>query len=280
LTILINYTSLSDPTEKSKGTVFIIEQESTFHEGFIGVRIEENGKLYAGAFDLFGKLQGRGIYINKKGNVFLGLDFKDDTISEGKILQLNDIIYQGSLVNFKKHGLFAVEIKQNKYKFEGTFKDNKRISGKLTLQHQFIKEMQIEDYSKMTGEYKTQIKFVNREDHECIYEGKVAFNKLNDENASIKVMNKDTKDTEVFSYEGNISKNVKTGKGKYFWGSKKEYYEGNFEDNKIHTIGANFNDPKDYSNHGIIEHDGRKRNVIFDKGHLVRYAFMDTTTSI
>lgn len=40
---------------------------------FIGVKILKNGKLFAGKFNNDFKLQGKGIYINKKGHLYLGI---------------------------------------------------------------------------------------------------------------------------------------------------------------------------------------------------------------
>jgi len=133
--------------------------------------------------------------------------------------------------------------------------------------------MIIKDYAKMNGEYDTKIKFINREQLDCIYEGKVSNNKLNDENASIRVIRHDTnKDVEILAFEGQISNNVKDGTGKYVWDKENdEYYQGTFVNNQLHTTNVVFNDQKDYRYHGAIKVNGELRKVIFDKGHLIRY---------
>src|SRR5690606_11010728 len=115
-----------------------------------------------------------------KGNVFLG-KFVDNTLSSGKILQMNGITYTGSIKDFKKEGDKEIETKEDKYVFKGKFVENKRISGKFTvLNHPCIQKISVSDYSSFNKRYNSNIKFLFK-NTKIKYKGQVENRKLDDE---------------------------------------------------------------------------------------------------
>jgi len=128
--------------------VLIIDVDRSTKDCLIAIRIFENRRLFAGRFDPNGNLQGEGVYINKKGNVFLG-KFVDNDLSSAFIYQSNGFIYKGKLKDFKKSGDNEIEINPDTYQFQGVFNNNKRIKGTLTLYNNpLVSFVKIEKYSK------------------------------------------------------------------------------------------------------------------------------------
>ena len=87
-----------------------------------GREIRENGDIYEGRF-VNGKLNGKGIYKNKKSkNTYIG-DFLNSTFNGKGELYTQNYHYQGDFINNKKNGNGKIEI-YNQGEYEGTFKDD------------------------------------------------------------------------------------------------------------------------------------------------------------
>ena len=87
-----------------------------------GREIRENGDIYEGRF-VNGKLNGKGIYKNKKSkNTYVG-DFLNSNFNGKGELYTQNYHYQGDFINNKKNGNGKIEI-YNQGEYEGTFKDD------------------------------------------------------------------------------------------------------------------------------------------------------------
>jgi len=241
----------------------------------------ENGKLFAGKFDQDGFLQGDGVYVNKKGNLFLG-KFVDNELAHGKIIQYNGIIYIGQISKFKKEGENELEIKPQKYEFRGKFHNNKRIKGILTiLNDPFVTEIEIKEYNENIKEkLDTCIKFKKDKYYEMTYEGVMENNKLNDNNGQITGYSTKGKKHEIYTYRGSVSDNSKNGYGIYYW-NHNEYYEGEFLNNRPHTANIETEeDIKEFRYFGIVHSKGKKYKIIFQNGEVVNHKkFEDETVN-
>jgi hypothetical protein len=105
---------------------FLIELPSGENYAF-GIKIFKNGKFFAGKFDEIGALEGNGIYISKKGDLYAG-NFVQNELNEAIIYCSNGTCYEGTLLNLKKHGINQTEISEN-YEFFGDFENGKKVQG-------------------------------------------------------------------------------------------------------------------------------------------------------
>jgi len=242
----------------------IIDVDRSTKDYLIAIRIYENRRLFAGRFDSNGNLQGDGVHINKKGNVFLG-KFVDNDLSDAFIYQSNGIIYKGKLKDFKKSGDNEIEIKPDTYQFQGVFNNNKRIKGTLTLYNNpLVSSVTLQKYSKeILKNYLAKIVF-KHDGGEVVYEGEVKERKLNSENVVIKKIKHDN--SLEYTYKGNIVKNKREGVAIYEW-KEKEYFKGSFIDNNPHSLIYPKDDDPD--NMSVFYSGERKFCVLFKRGELV-----------
>ena len=94
---------------------------------------KKNGISYSGEFQK-NKFNGYGIYIDDNGKKYYG-QFKDNIPDgEGTYVKPDGSWYSGQIKNLRPDGNGTELIVQDRvsYKSEGTFKDGKRISGKIT----------------------------------------------------------------------------------------------------------------------------------------------------
>ena len=240
-------------------SIFMIDNEISNNEYYIGIKILENKKLFAGKFDNEGRLQSNGLYINKKGNVFLG-DFKDDDLSHGKIFQKNGLIYEGKLIKYKKYGDNEKEVNPEKYEFQGCFEKNKRKSGTVKIfNHPLIVQIKVKEYSEnLLTNYFSEITFKQGND-EIIYKGNVKNKKLNDLNGEII---KSNGNNQLYKYIGEVKDNIKMGEGIYYWNEPNEYYKGEFFNNRLHTKTKFGEIKKDNDLFKITYHHGIVQEII------------------
>ncbi len=274
-------------SNKIENFIFVLNTEEdvlnhyTQNDEFIGCQVFENGKLFAGKFNNEGKINGEGIYINKKGNLICGT-FQNSDIKRGKVYTKDGIIYEGTLKNLKRHGKGQTEIKKGFYEFIGDFESDKRIKGKFIYDQsnpkfKYIRNAHIDDYHKFREKNKpclVKLRFKFK-DREYFYNGFIENNKLVDENASLVYSKKGYP-----KFEGCLKQNRKEGKGKYHW-SLEEFYSGSFLKNKFHSMSFNgglkefFNNPdhlkKDNNEVNLICIGQKTYSVIFDKGELLGF---------
>lgn len=274
-------------SNKLENYIFVLNQEEEIFnnyskkEEFIGCQIFENGKLFAGKFNNAGKLNGEGIYINKKGNLIYG-NFQNSDIKRGRVNTSDGIEYEGTLKNLKRQGKGQKEIKKGCYEFIGDFENDKRVKGKFIYDQtnpkfKYLRNANIDDFNKLKENDKrlsVSLRFKFKE-REYFYNGILENSKLNDENASLLYTKKGYP-----KYEGCIQENCKVGKGKYWW-SLEEFYSGSFVNNKFHSYTLNgglkefLNNPenkkKNENELNIIKIGQKTYSVIFDKGDLLGY---------
>ncbi len=274
-------------SNKIENFIFVLNIEEdvlnhyTQNEEFIGCQVFENGKMFAGKFNNEGKINGDGMYINKKGNLICGT-FQNSDIKRGKVYSSDGIIYDGTLKNLRRHGKGQREVKKGFYEFLGDFENDKRIKGKFIYDQsnpkfKYIRNAYIDDYHKIkekTIPCTVNLRFKFKE-REYFYNGLLDNNKLVDENASLVYSKKGYP-----KFEGSVKENVKEGKGKYFW-SVEEFYCGSFLRNKFHSMSFNggikefFNNPdhlkKNNNEVNLISIGQKTYSVIFDKGELLGF---------
>ena len=87
-----------------------------------GREIRNNGDIYEGKF-VNGKLNGKGVYKNKKSkNTYVG-DFLNSNFNGKGELYTKNYHYRGNFINNKMNGNGRIEI-YNQGEYEGTFKDD------------------------------------------------------------------------------------------------------------------------------------------------------------
>jgi hypothetical protein len=96
-------------------------------QSIFGVKILRRGKIFAGRFDKLGNLDGDGIYISKKGDLYIG-EFEKNELNRATIYCYKGQTYEGTVKNFKKHGQMQSEVSQF-YEFIGDFEKGKKTQG-------------------------------------------------------------------------------------------------------------------------------------------------------
>lgn len=96
-------------------------------QSVFGVRILRRGKIFAGRFDKLGNLTGDGIYISKKGDLYIG-EFEKNDLSRATIYCYKGQTYEGTVKNLRKHGQMQTEVSQI-YEFLGDFENGKKVQG-------------------------------------------------------------------------------------------------------------------------------------------------------
>lgn len=218
-----------------------------------GLKILQNGKLFAGKFDEFGSIEGNGIYISRKGDLNIGNFIKND-LPEAIIYCSNGSSYEGKLINLKKHGQMQTEISQH-YEFVGDFENGKKIQGIFYPKNEHINEenpnqihvRSIEINKENLVELKKGIKNRRNDNNEAsdnfltkiifdyegevlIYYGCVKGNKLNDLNAIL--MFDLEKKFPLFNCA--IKNNAKEGRCTYY-NSENDFYGGFYSDGNFYS---------------------------------------------
>ena len=172
----------------------------------------KNNDIYFGNFSK-DKFNGKGIFINSKGNYYFG-DWKNNKI-EGKGQLIIDGIeaYKGDLKKNKKNGI-GIENYKNYDVYFGEFKNNKKIGkGKYIYSNGDIYEG---DFKNAIIEGKGKIKFRDGK----IYEGDFKKGKIEGKGQ----LNYDN----GIIFKGEFIQNKKEGKGEYIWPDGKTF-QGNWK---------------------------------------------------
>ncbi len=98
------------------------EDQSVF-----GIKILRRGKIFGGRFDKIGQLTGDGLYISKKGDLYLG-EFQKNDLSRATIYCYKGQTYEGTVKTLRKHGQMQTETSPL-YEFIGDFENGKKIQG-------------------------------------------------------------------------------------------------------------------------------------------------------
>ena len=235
-------------TINNETCLFIGQYDNPPSNNFIlkgkGSLYHKNGVKYEGIF-IDGKLNGIGRYISDKGVCYEGI-FKNGKMQKrGKQIEINKdgdiIIYEGTIINYKKEGKGILECKL--FKYDGEFIDDKR-NGKGLLIYK-------DNGTKYKGEFK---------DDKISGKGKFIFK------------NKQT-------YEGDVQNGIFHGKGTYTW-TDGTYYKGDyinghregmgeykFSDGKIYN--GPFSNGKPHGKDGKLKIKGIEYDCEFKYGKLV-----------
>ena len=173
----------------------------------------KNNDIYFGNFSK-DKFNGKGIFINSKGNYYFG-DWKNNKI-EGKGQLIIDGIeaYKGDFKKNKKDGK-GIENYKNFDVYYGDFKNNKKIgNGKYIFSNGDIYEG---EFNNAIIDGKGKIKFKDGK----IYEGNFKKGKIEGKGQ----LNYDN----GIIFKGEFIKNKKEGKGEYIWPDGKTF-QGNWKD--------------------------------------------------
>jgi len=289
------YSKKTSPLEnnskfRNKRFLLILNSEEKLIDNkiYLGIKIFENGKLFAGKFDEEGKLNGRGIYIDKKGNVFL-CEFLNSDIESALIYGSDNTIYKGRVFNFRKQGVAQCENSEI-YEFIGDFDKGKKIKGiyypkssnafildkRNESQNNFcVKSIEIDEENfrslkktVLAAKIDYNAKYLIKSYYDDVllaYYGRVINKKLN-EKCIIYFDNK----KKYPSFEGDFQDNKRIY-GKYSW-SDKEFYQGKFRDNLFHNKAEKFWNSKEEQK-SIVRAYGKEFVIMCDKGratHLMQ----------
>lgn len=181
-----------------------------------------DGNIYEGSWNLDGKKEGYGIYINTNKYIYKGL-WKNGCFDEyGFLFNNKDNYYIGEFIDGIAKGKGELII-NNKIKYIGEF-DNNLPNGKGNI-------IYLEDQMNYTGDiingYKDGFGILEFKDG-TKYEGEFKEDKYNGKG---KIIYSDNSE-----YEGNFFNNLKDGKGIFKWPDGK-VYEGEFKKDKKHGKG-------------------------------------------
>lgn len=278
--------SEKNPKLKNKKSLLIFnsDQKLLSKQIYLGIKIYENGKLFAGRFNDQCKLDGRGIYIDKKGNVFLS-DFTNSEMESALIYGADNTIYKGLVMNYRKQGISQSENSES-YEFIGDYKRGKKIKGiyfpkssralitknKSLLAESYVKSIEIDEENfislkktVLAAKIDYYAKYLIKSYYNDVllaYYGRVVNGKLNDK-CIIYFDNK----KKFPCFEGEFVDN-KRKYGKYSWNDK-EYYLGKFKDNLFHNKADTFWSP-DEADKSIVRAFGRDFNILCEKGRATR----------
>lgn len=282
--------NIENSREKSKIFVLNMNPELIKNKIFLGVQILENGKLFAGKFSPEGLIEERGIYIDKKGNLFLG-QFANNEMLCATVYGPHGSIYEGRIMKMRKHGLNQIENTMN-YEFVGNFENGKKIKGvywpkdgencvkSIEVDEENLRQIKKLSYTKNV-EYavKYELRLNNRDQNSinylenertAIFKGKVNKNKINDPNGILQFDSK----SPYPCYQGEIRDNVKEGVGKYMW-NENDYYHGCFMDNLFHKTTNRLRSFDDLNsknkNANLLRNYGRSFEVTCEKGKIVKF---------
>jgi hypothetical protein len=184
----------------------------------LGLFIDESSSVYYGEWEDDLK-QGKGLYINLRGDYYIGGWEKGQMHGLGDLFISNGLTYMGEFKNSSRDGK-GIEITDH-YVYYGEFKDN------LKEGYGFLKT------NEMT--YKGYFSKNNYDGHGLInwidgkrYYGAIENSKITGH--GITTWNNDSK------YVGQYENGKKKGKGIYYW-DKYKYYNGEWITNKPHGMG-------------------------------------------
>lgn len=105
---------------------FVIDLPATDQNTF-GIKMLRRGNVFGGKYSKNGLIEGDGIFINKKGDLYIG-EFEENHLYKAIIYGHKGQTYEGTVKNFKKHGVMQTEITPS-YEFIGDFEDGKKVQG-------------------------------------------------------------------------------------------------------------------------------------------------------
>ena len=214
-------------------------------------KFKHNNSIYKGSWNLNGKREGYGIYIDDKGNKFEGYFFNDKFNGLGRLIDKNGNYFEGEFLNGVANGKGKLVLKSGitfigdfindvpngsgtetnskNEKYEGNFKEGKKNgSGKYIFGNGSIYTGSFVN-NKMEGNGK----FVWKDGRE--YNGEFKNNQMNGKG--------EFKWSNGKKYIGEYKFNKKEGFGKFVW-NKDCYYEGEWVNNKQHGNGIYFKNGK------------------------------------
>jgi len=285
-------TNETNPKLKNKQYIVILNQDPRLlgNNNYLCVKIFKNGKLFAGRFNNDGVLNGRGIYIDKKGNLFL-CEFVNSEIETALIYGSDNTIYRGKVLNYRKHGSGQTEHSES-YQFVGDFEKGKKVKGvynmkprdsqgntgakrttvitgsSAKLQECAVRSIEI-DEKNLTSLKKTirtdkieySAKYLIKsyyDDSLMTYVGRVIDGRLNGQ--CLIYFDK----AKMFpSFQGNVKDNQRLS-GKYSW-NEKDFYEGMFRLSLFHSKNENQTDEEQFS---VIKAYGREFKIVFENGRV------------
>ena len=205
-----------------------------------GIKLLRKGAVSIGRFNQEGLLQGDGLYINKKGDLFVG-DYVDNEMTKAIIYCFKGQTYEGTIKNFKKHGISQTE-NTPIYEFIGDFENGKKLQGvyypknedvngikikSIEINRENLDILKINVKEKDTKNFLAKITFDNNGKN-LIYTGNVSDNQFNDINAILQF----NPENKFPLFYGSIVDNIKDGKCKYYR-SENDFYTGVFINNKF-----------------------------------------------
>ena len=213
---------------------------------------KEDNSIYKGSWNSQGKKEGFGIFLDSKGNKYVG-EWKDDKFNgKGRLFSIQGDFYEGYFVDGAMEGNGMFYSKTIGYKYIGEFKNNKFHGlGKIIYDNKMSYEGNfVEGYKEGKG------KLIFSDG--TYYEGN--FEKNNFEGKGLFVF-KDGR-----NYNGDWKNNAMDGKGVFNWGNECKY-NGDYKNNKregngVYSYGCNLYDGSWLNNlphgEGTLLHDGIK----------------------
>ena len=160
----------------------------------------KDNSIYKGSWNFQGKKEGYGIFIDSKGNKYIG-EWKDDKFhGKGRLISINGDFYEGDFLLGQIEGNGIYNSTKNGYHYIGEFKNNKfHGNGKLLFN----------DNTKYKGHFNEGY---------MEGEGNLLFN-------------------DGCFYTGDFSKNKYEGSGKFIFNNGRKY-EGDWKNNAMHGFGV------------------------------------------
>ena len=193
---------------------------------------KKDNSIYKGSWNFQGKKEGFGIFLDSKGNKYIG-EWKEDKIKgKGRIISINGDYYEGFFNDGIIEGYGMHYSKTNGYKYYGEFKNNKfHGKGKLVYEDKTSYEgLFFEGYKNGEG------KLIFKDG--SFYEGNFEKNNFNGKGKFNFIDGR--------SYTGDWSNNSMDGKGVFNWGNeckyKGEYKNNKREGNGVYSFGCNLYD--------------------------------------
>ena len=194
---------------------------------FPALLFKKDKSIYKGSWNFQGKKEGFGIFIDSKGNKYIGNWLNDQFSGKGILISLKGDFYKGEFTKGRMEGNGIYHSSKEKYNYFGEFKKNKfHGKGKIIYDDNIIYEG---DFSNgyMEGE------------------GNILF-------------------PDGSYYKGNFEKNKYNGKGKFFFESGKKY-SGDWKNNAMDGMGI-FTWDSDTKYNGEYKNNVREGNGVYSFG--------------